>query len=341
MKLGLVWGYWGRGMPDAFVPLTQEAERLGYDSVWTAESWGSDAFSPLVWLAAHTERIRLGTGIVQLAARTPTATAMHAVTADHLSNQRLILGLGVSGPQVVEGWYGQPGNRPLARTREYVEILQAGVRQRRVPDFRGRLLQPPLQGRWRHRAGQAPQDHDPSSHGPTYPSSSAPKGPKNIAQTVEIADGWLPLYYSPFRPEVYAESIAGRSEEFEITVHTTVRVTGDSDEELAEALFPTKASLGFYIGGMGAKGQNYHTKLMARMGFEEEAYHIQDLFFEGRRDEAIASVPDQFADEISLVGSPERIRDRLAAWEESPVTGINVGARSADELRTIAEVILG
>ena len=158
---------------------------------------------------------------------------------------------------------------------------------------------------------------------------------------MEIADGWLPLYYSPFRPEVYAESIAGRSEDFEITVHTTIRVTGDSPEELAEALFPTKASLGFYIGGMGAKGQNYHTKLMARMGFEAEAYHIQDLFFEGRREEAIAAVPDQFADEISLVGSPERIRDRLAAWEESPVTGINVGARSADELRTIAEVILG
>ena len=167
------------------------------------------------------------------------------------------------------------------------------------------------------------------------------EGPKNIAQTVEIADGWLPLYYSPFRPEVYAESIAGRSDDFEITVHTTIKVTGDSDEELAEALFPTKASLGFYIGGMGAKGQNYHTKLMARMGFEEEAYHIQDLFFEGRREEAIAAVPDQFADEISLVGSPERIRDRLAAWEESPITGINVGARSAEELRTIAEVILG
>ena len=167
------------------------------------------------------------------------------------------------------------------------------------------------------------------------------EGPKNIAQTVEIADGWLPLFYSPSRPEVYAKSIAGRSEDFEITVNTAIRVTGNSPEELAEALFPTKASLGFYFGGMGAKGQNYHTKLMARMGFEEEAYRIQDLFFEGRREEAIAAVPDQFADEISLVGSPERIRDRLAAWEESPVTGINVGARSADELRAIAEVILG
>ena len=327
-------------MPEGFVPLTQEAERLGYDSVWTAESWGSDAFSPLVWLAAHTERIRLGTGIVQLAARTPTATAMHAVTADHLSNQRLILGLGVSGPQVVEGWYGQPGNRPLARTREYVEILRRVFARDGYLTFEGDYYNHPYKGKGDTGLGKPLKimTHPPRADIPIFIGA---EGPKNIAQTVEIADGWLPLYYSPFRPEVYAESIAERSEDFEITVHTTIKVTGDSDEELAEALFPTKASLGFYIGGMGAKGQNYHTKLMARMGFEEEAYHIQDLFFEGRREEAIAAVPDQFADEISLVGSPERIRDRLAAWKESPVTGINVGARSADELRTIAEVILG
>ncbi|MCY3631104.1 MAG: LLM class F420-dependent oxidoreductase [bacterium] len=340
MKLGLVWGYWSRGMPEGFVPLTQEAERLGYDSVWTAESWGSDAFSPLVWLAAHTERIRLGTGIVQLAARTPTATAMHAVTADHLSNQRLILGLGVSGPQVVEGWYGQPGNRPLARTREYVEILRRVFARDGYLTFEGDYYNHPYKGEGDTGLGKPLKimTHPPRADIPIFIGA---EGPKNIAQTVEIADGWLPLYYSPFRPEVYAESIAGRSDDFEITVHTTIRVTGDSDEERAEALFPTKASLGFYIGGMGAKGQNYHTKLMARMGFEEEAFHIQDLFFEGRREEAIAAVPDQFADEISLVGSPERIRDRLAAWKESPVTGINVGARSADELRTIAEVILG
>ena len=327
-------------MPEGFVPLTQEAERLGYDSVWTAESWGSDAFSPLVWLAAHTERIRLGTGIVQMAARTPTATAMHAVTADHLSNQRLILGLGVSGPQVVEGWYGQPGNRPLARTREYVEILRRAFARDGYLTFEGDHYNHPYKGEGDTGLGKPLKimTHPPRADIPIFIGA---EGPKNIAQTVEIADGWLPLYYSPFRPEVYAESIARRSDDFEITVHTTIKVTGDSDEELAEALFPTKASLGFYIGGMGAKGQNYHTKLMARMGFEEEAHHIQDLFFEGRREEAIAAVPDQFADEISLVGSPERIRDRLAAWEESPVTGINVGARSAEELRIIAEVILG
>ena len=338
MKLGLVWGYWSRGMPEGFVPLTQEAERLGYDSVWTADSWGSDAFSPLVWLAAHTERIRLGTGIVQLAARTPTATAMQAVTADHLSNQRLILGLGVSGPQVVEGWYGQPGNRPLARTREYVEILRRVFARDGYLTFEGDYYNHPYKGDTGLGKPLKIMTHPPRADIPIFIGA---EGPKNIAQTVEIADGWLPLYYSPFRPEVYAESIAGRSDDFEITVHTTIKVTGDSYEELAEALFPTKASLGFYIGGMGAKGQNYHTKLMARMGFEEEAHHIQDLFFEGRREEAIAAVPDQFADEISLVGSPERIRDRLAAWEESPITGINVGARSAEELRTIAEVILG
>ena len=243
-------------MPEGFVPLTQEAERLGYDSVWTAESWGSDAFSPLVWLAAHTERIRLGTGIVQLAARTPTATAMHAVTADHLSNQRLILGLGVSGPQVVEGWYGQPGNRPLARTREYVEILRRVFARDGYLTFEGNYYNHPYRGEGDTGLGKPLKimTHPPRVDIPIFIGA---EGPKNIAQTVEIADGWLPLYYSPFRPEVYAESIAGRSEDFEITVHTTIRVTGDSPEELAEALFPHQGLAGLLHRGDGGKGQNY------------------------------------------------------------------------------------
>ena len=163
------------------------------------------------------------------------------------------------------------------------------------------------------------------------------EGPKNIAQTVEIADGWIPLYYSPFRPEVYANELALARPDFEIAVNVSMRVHDD----VQEALYPTKASLGFYIGGMGAKGQNYHTKLMARMGYEEEAYKIQDLFFEGKRDEAIAMVPTEFADEISLVGSVDRIRDRLQAWDESPVTMLNVAARTPEELRIIAELVKG
>jgi F420-dependent oxidoreductase-like protein len=336
VKLGLLWGYWSRSAPADLVALTQEAERLGYDSVWTAESWGSDAFSPLVWLAAHTERIKLGTGVVQLSARTPTATAMHAITLDHLSGGRAILGLGVSGPQVVEGWYGQPANKPLARTREYVEVIRRVLRRDGALDFDGEFYQHPYQGADSTGLGKPLKvmTHPVRADLPIYIGA---EGPKNVAQTVAIADGWLPLYYSPWRPEVYDDQIAGRSENFEISVGLTVKVTDDIEAGLAGV----KAMLGFYIGGMGAKGQNYHTKLMARMGYEQQANRIQELFLEGRRDQAIASVPSEFADEISLVGPPARIKDRLAAWEESPVTSINVSARSVAELRQVAELVLG
>ena len=336
VQLGLVWGYWGARPPSDLVSLTQEAERLGFDTVWSAESWGSDAFSPLVYLAAHTERIRLGTGIVQLAARTPTATAMHAVTLDHLSNGRLILGLGVSGPQVVEGWYGQPSRRPLARTREYVEVLRSAFAREGHLSYDGEFYQPPYTGDGSQGLGKPLKvmTHPLRSDIPIFIGA---EGPKNVTQTCEIADGWLPLYYSPYRPEVYADDIAGRREGFEIAVYVVLQVTDDVEA----GLVPVKTNIALYIGGMGAKGQNYHTRLMARMGFEEEAHRIQDLFLAGRREEAVAAVPTEFADEISLVGPPERIRDRLKAWEDSPVTMLNVATRSPDDLRQVAEIVLG
>lgn len=335
MQIGFTWGYWSRAMPERFVELSVEAEKAGFDAIWTAESWGSDAFTPLALIAAHTERIKLGTGVVQLSARTPAATAMHAITLDHVSEGRVILGLGVSGPQVVEGWYGMPSRKPLARTREYVEILRRAFRREGPLEFQGEHFQLPYTGDGAEGLGKPLKVM-------THPLREIPiwigaEGPKNVAQTAEIADGWLPLYYSPFRPEVYADQLAGAKPGFEIAVNVSVRVADDVEE----ALYPTKASLGFYIGGMGAKGQNYHTKLMARMGFEEEAHRIQDLFFEGRRDEAIATVPSEFADEISLVGPPARIRDRLQVWKESPVTMINVSTRDVDELRVLAELVKG
>ena len=340
MKLGLSLGYWGAQPPTDLVPLVQEAERLGYDAVWTAECWGSDAFSPLVYLAAHTERIRLGTGIVQMAARTPTATAMHAVTLDHLSDGRLILGLGVSGPQVVEGWYGQPSNRPLARTREYVEVLRRAFRRDDHLSFDGEFHQHPYTGEGSSGLGKPLKvmTHPLRADIPIFIGA---EGPKNVTQTAEIADGWLPLYYSPYRQEVYADQLASRPDHFEIALNLAVTVTqDDSANAISAALLPIKAMLGFYIGGMGAKGQNYHTKLMARMGFEAEAHRIQDLFLEGRRDEAVATVPDGFADEISLVGTTERIRERLGAFADSPVTMLNVAPRSTGPLRQVAELIL-
>lgn len=336
MKLGMTWGYWGQGPPPDIAGVSQEAERLGFDSIWTAEAWGSDAFTPLAWIAAHTERVRLGTAVVQLAARTPTATAMHALTLDHLSNGRLILGLGVSGPQVVEGWYGRPSNKPLARTREYVEIIRRAIAREEPVEFDGEFFQHPYRGEGSVGLGKAlkPITHPLRRQIPIFLGA---EGPKNVAQTAEIADGWLPLYYSPYRQEVYADQLAGAKDGFEITAMATMIVTDDIEAGLA----PVKAMLGFYIGGMGAKGQNYHTKLMQRMGYEAEALKVQELFFEGRRDEAIAAVPSTFADEISLVGPIERIRDRVAAWEDTPVTTILVHGGNVEGLRHAAEAVLG
>ena len=336
MKLGLMWGYWGAAPPPDVIGVTQEAERLGFDSVWSAEAWGSDAFSPLAWIAGHTSTIKLGTSVVQLSARTPTATAMAAITIDHISNGRFQLGLGVSGPQVVEGWYGRPSNKPLARTREYVEIVRRVLRREEPLDFQGEFYQHPYHGEGSVGLGKPLRaiTHPLRKDIPIFLGA---EGPKNVAMAAEIADGWLPLYYSPFHPEVYADSLKDAPEDFEIIAGAQVNINDD----LEQALMPVKMMIGFYIGGMGAKGQNYHTKLMERFGFEEEALKIQELFFDGKRDEAIAAVPDEFADAISLCGSPERIRDRVAAWDESAVSSLLVYSPGGPEaLRQLAEILL-
>lgn len=336
MKLGLVWGYWAAQPPANMVEITQEAERVGFDSVWTAESWGSDAFTPLTWLAAHTSTIKLGTGVVQLSARTPVATAMAAMTLDHLSGGRVILGLGVSGPQVIEGWYGRPSNKPLARTREYVDIIRRALLREGPLSNDGEFYPMPYRGEGSSGLGKPLKimTHPLRNEIPIYLGA---EGPKNVTQTAQIADGWMPLYYSPFRQEVYAEQLADAKPGFEIASLVTFNVTDD----VATGLWPVKAALGFYIGGMGAKGQNYHTKLMARMGFEEEAYRIQDLFFEGKREEAIAAVPDEFADEISLVGPAGRIAERLELWRSSPVTELLVSARDPQSLKVAVDLVKG
>jgi F420-dependent oxidoreductase-like protein len=336
LKLGLIWGYWGQLPPPNLIETTKAAEDLGFDSVWTAEAWGSDVFSPLAYLAGHTSRIKLGTSVVQISARTPTATAMHALTLDHLSGGRLMLGLGVSGPQVVEGWYGQPYAKPLARTREYVEIVRRVLAREEPLEFHGEHYQHPYTGPGSVGLGK-PLKAITHPLRREIPILLGAEGPKNVAMTAEIADGWIPLYYSPFRQEVYAEQLAGAKDDFEVVALANINVTDDVEAALA----PVKMMLAFYIGGMGAKGQNFHTKLLARMGFEEEAFAIQDLFFEGRRDEAVALVPDEFADEISLVGPPGRIRERLEVWRDSPVTTVTMYPSSPDQLRLAAELVLG
>ncbi|MDI9888682.1 LLM class F420-dependent oxidoreductase [Streptomyces sp. HNM0645] len=334
MRLGLALGYWGRGPDPAQTDLAVEAERLGYDSVWTAEAWGSDAFTPLTWIAARTTRIRLGTAVAQMAARTPTATAMHALTLDHLSGGRMLLGLGLSGPQVVEGWYGRPFPRsPLTATREYVDVVRQVLRREGPVELDGRFHALPYTGEDGTGLGKAlkPITH-PLRAG--LPVLLGAEGPKNIAQTTRIADGWLPLYWSPLRTGVYEASLTELPEDFMIAPMARAHVCDD----VAEGLLPVKAMLGFYIGGMGHAARNFHADLMARMGYEAEARRIQRLFSEGRREEAVLAVPDAFADEISLVGPRERIAERLESWRTGPVTDLLVTAPDPRTLRVLAEL---
>jgi F420-dependent oxidoreductase-like protein len=332
VKLGLQLGYWTTG-PEDPIDLVLEAERLGFDSVWTAEAYGSDCFSPLCWIGARTSRIRLGTAVMQLSARTPACAAMTAMTIDHLSGGRLILGIGVSGPQVVEGWYGQPFPRPLERTREWVALFRKMIAREEPVAFEGRHYQLPLQG----GAGLGkPLKLINKPLRPYIPVYIGAEGPKNVAQTLEIADGWLPIFFSPYRTDIYREALARRKPGFEVACTVTTIVGPD----VRAALGFVKTSLGFYLGGMGARDKNFHLDLARRLGWGPEAEKVQELFLAGRRAEAFAAVPEDMADEISLVGPPERIRERLAAWRSSPVTTLMVTVRDKEALRLFAEAVL-
>ncbi|MGW1326354.1 LLM class F420-dependent oxidoreductase [Streptomyces antibioticus] len=335
MRLGLALGYWGRGPDPHHLELAREAERLGYDSVWTAESWGSDAFTPLTWIAAHTTRIGLGTAVAQMAARSPTTTAMHALTLDHLSGGRMTLGLGLSGPQVVEGWYGRPfPASPLTATREYVDVVRQVLRREAPVELgEGRFHPLPYRGPDATGLGRPLRSiTHPLRSG--LPVLLGAEGPRNVAQTVRIADGWLPLYWSPSRPDAYGPGLASLPPGFRVAPMARVRVCDD----LAEGLLAVKTMLGFYIGGMGHATRNFHADLMARMGYEEEARRIQELFLAGRREEAVLAVPDAFADEISLVGPRERIAERLESWRKGPVTDLLALAPDPHTLRVLAEL---
>ncbi|MFE6284291.1 LLM class F420-dependent oxidoreductase [Streptomyces sp. NPDC057877] len=334
MRLGLALGYWGRGPDPGHVALAREAERLGYHSVWTAESWGSDAFTPLTWIAARTSTIRLGTAVAQMAARSPATTAMHALTLDHLSGGRMLLGLGLSGPQVVEGWYGRPFPKsPLTATREYVDVVRRVLRRDAPVALDGQYHSLPYRGADGTGLGKALKSIT-HPRRPDLPVLLGAEGPKNIAQTARIADGWLPLYWSPRRAGMYREPLSDAPEGFLVAPMARVKVCAD----VAEGLLPVKAMLGFYIGGMGHARRNFHADLMARMGYEEEARRVRELFLAGRREEAVAAVPDAFADEISLVGPRERVAERLEAWREGPVTDLLALSPDPHSLRVLAEL---
>lgn len=326
MKLGLMAGYWQAGPPPGISEQVATAERLGFDSFWTSEAYGSDALTPLAWWGSATERIKLGTGIVQMAARAPAATAMAAMSLDHLSGGRLILGLGVSGPQVVEGWYGHPYRRPLAQTREYVEIVRSVVAREEPLEFDGSFYQLPLEGGTGLGKPLKSTIHPFRDDIPIY---LAAEGPKNVALSAEIADGWLPLWFSPTSDEFYREALHegfGREgarrkrEDFEVAVPIGVIPNPDIDAA-ADMVRPTVA---LYIGGMGSKDRNFHKDVFVRMGYEEECERIQNLYLEGHKSEAIAAVPTRMVEDVALIGSPAKIRDELERWEETVVTTLLV-----------------
>ncbi|HEY3240855.1 MAG TPA: LLM class F420-dependent oxidoreductase [Acidimicrobiia bacterium] len=342
MRLGYGIGYWSSGPPPGTAEAVQEAERLGFDSLWTAEAYGSDALTPLAWWGSQTSRMRLGSGICQMPARTPTATAMAAMTLDHLSDGRFILGLGASGPQVVEGWYGQPYPKPLARTREYVDIVRKTIRREQPVTFAGDHYTLPHEGGT--GLGKALKSTIHPRRG-DLPIFLGAEGPKNVALAAEIADGWVAMLVSPHDDAWYrerlAEGFARRApdlrpaSEFEVVCMVPVVINPDV-EAAANVVRP---HLALYAGGMGAKGANFHFDAIARAGFEAEADRIQELYLAGNKAEAIASIPVKMVEAFALVGPPEKIRDDLEAWKETVVTTVLVSG-PVPLLRAVAELVL-
>lgn len=340
MKLGYHVGYWSSGPPEGALEAIKAADELGFDSVWSAEAYGSDAFTPLAWWGSATSNVRLGTNITQMSARTPTATAMSALTMDHLSGGRFILGMGASGPQVVEGWYGQAYPRPLARTREYVNIVRQVFARQEPVTFDGDFYQLPHQGGTELGKPLKPTVHPLRNHLPIY---LAAEGPKNVALAAEIGDGWLPMFFSPKSDAFYREALEtgfARRErrpaegEFEVPASVPVLVHDDV-EQAAEMIKPT---LALYIGGMGAKKANFHKDVFARMGYEAVTDEVQRHYLEGDKKAAAAAVPTSLVEDVALIGPAAKIRDELAAWEETLVTTLLVRGDAA-MLRTVAEVL--
>ncbi|MEB3021700.1 LLM class F420-dependent oxidoreductase [[Mycobacterium] crassicus] len=343
MKLGLQLGYWGAQPPTNHAELVSAAEDAGFDAVFTAEAWGSDAYTPLAWWGSSTQRLRLGTSVVQLSARTPTACAMAALTLDHLSGGRHILGLGVSGPQVVEGWYGQRFGKPLARTREYIDILrQVWARQAPVTSA-GPHYPLPLSGEGSTGLGKAlkPIVHPRRAD---IPIMLGAEGPKNIALAAEIADGWLPIFYAPRLAGMYNEWLdegfarpgARRTrEDFEICATAQVVITDDR----AAAFAGIKPYLALYMGGMGSEDTNFHAEVYRRMGYSEVVDDVTKLFRSDRKDEAAKVIPDELVDDAVIVGDIDYVRKQIKVWEAAGVTMMVVTARDTAQVQQLASLI--
>jgi F420-dependent oxidoreductase-like protein len=343
MRLGLQLGYWGAGMPPNAAEMVTAADEAGFDAVFTAESWGSDVFTPLAWWGAATTRVRLGTAVAQLSARAPTAAAMAALTLDHLSGGRAILGLGVSGPQVVEGWYGTPFGKPLARTREYVSIVRQVLAREAPVTNDGPHYPLPFTGPGADGLGRPlrPITHPLRADLPVWLGA---EGPKNVALAAEIADGWLAVYfsatladqYNAWLDEGFARPGARRSRaDFEIAANASVAVTDDPTAEYDRH----RPVIALYAGGMGAAEKNFHADLFRRMGYGEVVDEIGARFREGRRAEAAAAVPDELVAETAIIGDADEVRRRVREWADRGVTMLMVGCSDAEQVRTVAEVL--
>jgi F420-dependent oxidoreductase-like protein len=316
-------GYWGAGPPPGAAEQFTAAERLGIDQVWTAEAYGSDAWTPLAWFGSRTSRAKLGTAISQLSARPPATLAMTAMTMDHLTQGRVLLGIGTSNPQVTEGWYGQPYPRPLERTREYVDILRKVIARAEPVSYDGRHYQLPLPTGTGLGKPLRPILHPYRTEIPLYLGA---EGPKNVALAAEIADGWLPMFFSPTMNGFYATALAegfGRpgarrsSADFDVVGGPLGIVVDDDIERAADRLRP---ALALYIGGMGARGVNFHYEVFARMGYEKQAAAIQDHYLAGDRKSAIAAVPTALVEDVALIGPWAKIADEIQRWQETVLT---------------------
>jgi F420-dependent oxidoreductase-like protein len=343
MKLGLQLGYWGAQPPTNHGELVAAAEGAGFDTVFTAEAWGSDAYTPLSWWGSQTSRLRLGTSVAQLSARTPTACAMAALTLDHLSGGRHILGLGVSGPQVVEGWYGAKFPKPLARTREYIDILrQVWAREAPVASA-GPHYPLPVSGEGTSGLGKPlkPITHPLRAD---IPVMLGAEGPKNVALAAEICDGWLPIFYTPRMADTYnswldegfARPGARRTREnFEICATAQVVVTDDRP-----AVFEMiKPLLALYMGGMGAEDTNFHADVYRRMGYSGVVDEVTELFRSGRKDDAADVIPDELVDDAAIVGDVSYVKQQVKLWEEAGVTMMVIGARSVEQIQELAQLV--
>lgn len=342
MKLGLAIGYSGAAW-EVPVELVQRAEALGYDSVWTAEAYGSDAMTPLAFLAAKTRRIRLCTGIIQLEARTAANAAMQAATIDAMAGgNRFVLGIGVSGPQIVEGWYGEPWGKPYYRIRDYVDIIRKIFAREAPVVHDGREIRLPYEGPGASGLGKPLKSI--LHMNPNIPIVLATGNESTVRLTGQIADGWLPLGFMPgtldeYRPwleQGFARAGDGRSMDgFEISAGVPVIV----DDDVARALDSQKAEIALYVGGMGHRAKNFHADLMSRRGFADAADRIQELYLAGHKQEAVAAVPDDYVDMRSLVGPPGRIAERYRAWAESGATSLILRKPDMQALEVMARVV--